>query len=92
MNQIIVSGTPAAPAAAPNVIVRPPVFLPEEVAISDVGENVEFRIGNSVLTFHYTTGLWLSQTFRIHSKRAKHRAGDRSRHWSAVGTLDGLKQ
>jgi hypothetical protein len=92
MNPIIVSGTPAAPAAAPNVIVRPPVFLPEEVAVSDAGENVEFRIGNSALTFHYADALKISQMLRVHAKRAKHRAGDRSRHWSAVGTLDGLKQ
>lgn len=74
----------------PNAIVKPPAFMVEDVAVSDVGENVELRIGNSVLTFPYASALKISQLIRLHAKRAKIRAGDTGRHWSAMGILDGL--
>ena len=35
--------------------------------------------------------LRFAQMLRVHAKKAKRRAGDVSRHWSAVGTLDDLK-
>ena len=81
-------GTPDAPAPAPAAIVRPPVFLPEEVRVSDAGEHVEFAVGNGVLTMHYEAALKISQMLRLHAKRAKRRAGDLGRHWSAVALLD----
>ena len=76
----------------PNVIIKPPTFRDEDVAVSDVGENVELRIGNSVLTFPYEDALRFSQMLRVHAKRAKRRAGDVSRHWSAVAMLEDLKE
>jgi hypothetical protein len=76
---------------APNAIVKPPAFRDEEVAVLDVGEHVEFRIGNSTLTFHYEDALKISQMIRVHAKHAKNRAGDQSRHWSALAMLEDLK-
>ena len=38
----------------------------------------------------YETALQLSQWLRVRGKEAKRRAGDMSRHLSAVGILDGL--
>jgi hypothetical protein len=84
-------GTPARPAPVPNIIVRPGLFLPEDVVISDHGQYVEFKIGNSVLTFHYEDALKVSQMLRVHAKHAKRLCGDVSRHWSAIGTLEALK-
>ena len=75
----------------PAIHVKPPLLVPEDLAVSDVGQNVELRIGNSVLTFDYESALKISQLLRLHAKRAKLRAGDTSRHWSTVGILEDLK-
>lgn len=85
-------GTPDNPSPVPNIIIKPPVFEALDVAVSDVGENVTLRIGNSVLTFPYADALKISQLIRVHAKRAKKTAGDMSRHWSAVAILDGIKE
>lgn len=77
---------------APVGIARPPIFRSEEIAVGDVGENVEVRIGNDTLTLPYADALRLSQMIRVHAKRAKRRAGDQSRHWSAVALLEGIKE
>lgn len=73
----------------PNVIIKPPTFRIEEIVVSDVGEHVEVRIGNSVLTLQYEGALRLSQMIRVHAKAAKRRAGDLNRHWSAIAILEG---
>ena len=72
----------------PNAIIKPSLFRSEELAISDRGEYVEVRIGNSTLTFPYEDALRFSQLVRVHAKRAKRRAGDTSRHWSAIAVLE----
>ena len=76
---------------APMVIVKPPVLDPTKVRFFDEGELCGFEIGNSKLMMSYEDGLRFAQMLRVHAKKAKHRAGDRSRHWSAVGTLEDLK-
>jgi hypothetical protein len=39
---------------------------------------------------HYEDALKVSQWLRVRAKEAKKRAGDVSRHWSVVGTLEDL--
>lgn len=51
---------------------------------------VAIQIGNSTLRLHYTDALQLSQWIRIRAKESKRRAGDESRHWSAIGIVDGM--
>lgn len=77
---------------APNIIVRPPLLKPEVVKVdTDGGELVTIHFGNVPVTMHYEAALKISQFIRIRAKEAKRRAGDVSRHWSVVATLDGLK-
>lgn len=78
-------------AHVPNVIVRPPVMDPQRVVFFDEGEHAGFRLGNSELRLGYRDALRFSQMLRIHAKKAKRRAGDVSRHWSAVAVLEDLK-
>lgn len=75
----------------PTIINRPPAFRTEDVRVTDEGAHVKFTVGNSTLTMHYEDALRISQMIRVHAKRAKKRAGDVSRHWSAVGVLEGIK-
>lgn len=75
----------------PTIINRPPLLKQENVRVGDEGEMVTFTVGNSTLTMHYESALQISQMLRVHAKRAKRRAGDVSRHWSAVGVLEGIK-
>ncbi len=75
----------------PNLIVRPPLLTAETVKVSDEGELVAITVGNNTLRMSYADGLRLSQMLRVHAKRAKRRAGDVGRHWSAVGNLEDLK-
>lgn len=77
-------------ADAPNIIVKPPVLDRHGVQFFDEGELCGFTIGNSTLRMPYEDALRFAQMLRVHAKRAKRRAGDTARHWSAVGTLEGL--
>lgn len=52
---------------------------------------VTLSIGNSTIKMPYETAIQLSQWLRVRGKEAKRRAGDMSRHWSAVAVLEGLK-
>lgn len=74
----------------PSVIVRPPTLDPTKVTFFDRGELAGFRVGDSELAMSYGDALRFSQMLRVHAKKAKRRAGDNSRHWSAVGTLTDL--
>lgn len=69
----------------------PPLFKPERIAIRAVGSTVEVVIGNTTLTFAYDDALTLSRWLRVRGKEAKRNAGDRSRHWTAVGDLTTLE-
>lgn len=64
---------------------------PEQVAVSSEGELVVIQIGNSTLKMHYEDALKISQFIRVRAKEAKRRAGDVSRHWSAVGIMEGTE-
>lgn len=68
-----------------------PLLARQNIEVGDVGDTVTMKIGNYTLTLHYESALQASQMLRLHAKRAKKRAGDGSRHWSAVGLLEGLK-
>jgi hypothetical protein len=72
------------------LIVRPSLLKPEKVVVADEGDLVSITVGNSTLRMAYADALRFSQMVRVHAKRAKKRAGDVSRHWSAVADLEGL--
>lgn len=72
--------------------IKKPVFKEEHVVLSDEGELVHVKIGADTLTFHYEDALKISHMLRMHAKRAKQRAGDTSRHWSAIANLGYLEQ
>jgi len=74
--------------SVPNVIVRPPLVNLNEVRVFDRGEEVVLQVGNSEIAWHYTQAFQLSQHVRLCAKRAKRRAGDTGRHWSAIGVLE----
>jgi hypothetical protein len=79
------------PNPVPNVIVKPPLLKPTNIEVKSEGENVLLVVGNSVLTMHYEDALKISQWIRLRAKEAKRLVGDTSRHWSAIGILDGIK-
>lgn len=74
-----------------TIIAKPPLMQPENIAVSSDGELVVIRIGNSTLKMHYEDALKFSQFIRVRAKEAKRRAGDHSRHWSVIGTIEGLE-
>jgi len=78
-------------AETPLVIVKPSVLAPQKVSVGTEGELVTITIGNSTLRIGYEDALKLSQWVRMRAKQAKKRAGDESRHWSALAILDGVK-
>lgn len=59
----------------------------ERIVVSSDGDLVVLKVGNVDMRFHYETALLLSQWLRVRAKEAKRRAGDVSRHWSAIGIL-----
>lgn len=75
----------------PAIHMKPPLLIKQNVTVESVGENVEVRIGNSTLTLHYESALLISQWIRMRAKESKRRAGDMSRHWSAIAVLEDAK-
>lgn len=63
----------------------------QRISVEIEGELVKLIIGNATIRMPYETALQLSQFLRVRGKQAKKLAGDNSRHWSAVGYLDGLE-
>jgi hypothetical protein len=57
------------------------------LAVASEGDLVVLTLGNVEVKLPYETALLLSQWLRVRAKEAKRRAGDTSRHWSAIGTL-----
>lgn len=74
----------------PLVISKPTLVKPAQIAVASVGDKVTLTINNQTLTFGYEEALKLSQWLRVRGKESKRRAGDQSRHWSAIAILDGL--
>ena len=68
-------------------IVRNDLLKQERIAVSSEGDLVVMSLGNVEVKLPYETALLLSQWLRVRAKEAKHRAGDVSRHWSAIGTM-----
>ncbi len=69
----------------------PLVAQSQIINVDDAGESVTVMFGNAKVTMHYETALKVSQLMRVHAKKAKRRAGDMSRHWSAIGILETVK-
>lgn len=59
----------------------------QRIAVASEGDLVVMTLGNVEVKLPYETALLLSQWLRVRAKEAKRRAGDNSRHWSAIGTL-----
>ncbi len=68
-----------------------PLLSKQRMSVEIEGDLVKLTIGNSDIRMPYETALQLSQWLRVRGKEAKRRAGDVSRHWSAIALLDGLK-
>lgn len=75
----------------PAIHTVPDLLTPQRLSVESQGETVIIRVGNSELKMHYEDALKISQWIRSRAKEAKRRAGDMSRHWSAIGILDDLK-
>ena len=60
----------------------------ERVAVASEGDLVIMNFGNTQIKMHYEAALQVSQWIRLRAKEAKRRAGDASRHWSAIGILE----
>ena len=63
----------------------------QRIAVAAEGELVKLTIGNADIKMPYETAIQLSQWLRVRGKEAKRNAGDVSRHWSAIGLIEGLK-
>ena len=68
-----------------------PLLSKQRIAVVVEGELVKLSIGNADIRMPYETALQLSQWLRVRGKEAKRSAGDVSRHWSAIGLIEGLK-
>jgi hypothetical protein len=74
----------------PAIHSKPKLLTPHTVEFWFEGELVVMKVGNSELRLHYEDALNVSQRMRVTAKQAKHATGDVSRHWSAIGTLEGI--
>ena len=68
-----------------------PLLSKQRIEVSVDGELVKLSIGNADIRMPYETAIQLSQWLRVRGKEAKRLAGDMSRHWSAIGLIEGLK-
>lgn len=68
-------------------IVNNNLLKQERISVVSEGELVVMQLGNVTVKLPYDTTLLLSQWLRMRAKEAKRRAGDKSRHWSVIGTL-----
>lgn len=69
---------------------KPSLLTHQKLEVSSDGELVVITIGNSELKMHYEDALKISQWIRLRAKDAKRRAGDMSRTWSVIASLDGI--
>ena len=68
-----------------------PLLSKQRMAVAAEGDMVKLTIGNADIKMPYEAALQLSQWLRVRGKEAKRNAGDVSRHWSAIGLIEGLK-
>lgn len=71
--------------------VNSPLLSRQRIAVEVRGDMVRLSVGNADIDMPYETAIQLSQWLRVRGKEAKRRAGDMSRHWSAIAILEGLK-
>ena len=64
----------------------------QRISVGTEGDLVTLTIGNATIKMPYETAIQLSQWLRVRGKQAKNKAGDMSRHWSALAILDGLRK
>lgn len=76
----------------PRIHTKPALLKPEYVEVVSAGELVTIHFGNTPVSMHYEDALRISQFIRLRAKEAKRRAGDESRHWSAVALLEDLNE
>lgn len=74
-----------------NIIQRTPLLSPHKIEVLAEGELVVVKIGGTTLKIQYEDALKISQWIRVRAKEAKNNAGDKSRHWSGLAVLEGLK-
>lgn len=64
----------------------------QRIAVAtDGGEQVILRIGDAEIRMGYEAAIQLSQWLRVRGKEAKRKAGDMSRHWSAIAMLEHME-
>lgn len=68
-----------------------PFLTKQRMSVEVEGDLVKLSIGNYDMHLPYEDALKLSQWLRVRGKEAKRQAGDVSRHWSAIGLIEGLK-
>jgi hypothetical protein len=68
------------------------LLQPQRIQVRAEGSLVVLTIGNVEFKMDYAGALEMSRWLRIRGKEAKRNAGDTSRHWSVVGTLETLEQ
>lgn len=68
-----------------------PLLSRQHIAVDTEGDLVTLTFGSSTVKMPYETALQLSQWLRVRGKEAKRRAGDQSRHWSVIASIDGLR-
>lgn len=59
----------------------------QKVSVDLDGPLIKLTFGEFEVRLEYETAIQVSQWLRIVGKQAKALAGDKSRHWSAVGVL-----
>ena len=69
-----------------------PLLSKQKLSTEVKGDRVLLKAGSTTIDLPYEAALQLSQWLRVSGKQAKQNAGDVSRHWSAVATLDGVKK
>ena len=60
-----------------------------KISVHSEFDTVVLELGNVEVKLPYETAFQLSQWLRIRAKEAKRFSGDKSRHWSFIGTLTG---
>jgi hypothetical protein len=66
---------------------RPDLLKNTRIVVSSEHDLVVIKVGNIRWKLPYEQALQLSQFIRFRAKEAKRKAGDISRHWSAIGQL-----
>lgn len=69
-------------------IIRNDVVRPMAFAVESEGDRVRIKFGSTEIVMGYEDALRFSQWVRVRAKESKRRAGDTSRHWSVIATLD----